>query len=81
MPTIDWTERPDRDPISVAGSILIGGRNLVVILINVSRDGCQIECEEPLPIGVTVRLKVGAVSIAAVIRWSTFGKAGLRFVR
>ena len=81
MPTSGWTDRPDRDPISVAGNLILDGRDLAVTLVNVSNDGCLVACDETLPIGVAVSLRVGAVTIGATIRWSTFGKAGLRFVK
>ncbi|WP_430741969.1 PilZ domain-containing protein [Sphingomonas hankyongi] len=74
-----WIDRPDRDPVSVAASLVIAGRQLMAEITNVSDDGCQIACEENLPIGAAVSLRLELVSIAATVRWSLPGKAGLRF--
>ena len=39
--------------------------HLPVQIINASDGGCQIECEEPLPIGAAVSLRLQLVSVAA----------------
>jgi hypothetical protein len=77
----DWVNRPDRDPVSVAAVLVLAGRKMAVEITNVSDDGCQVACQETLPIGAPVRLRLELVSIAATVRWSLAGKAGLRFVK
>lgn len=76
-----WIDRADRDLVSVPASLVLIGRNLPVQITNVSDGGCQIECDETLPIGAAVSLRLELVSIAATVRWSVLGKAGLRFVK
>ena len=76
-----WIDRADREPVSVAASLVLTDRNLPVQIINASADGCQIECEEMLPIGASVSLRLELVSFAATVRWAMLGKAGLKFVK
>jgi hypothetical protein len=77
----DWVDRPDRDPVCVEASLALAGRQLPVVITNVSDDGCQIACEETLPIGATVSLRIELVSVQATVRWSFADKAGLRFLK
>ena len=76
-----WIDRAERDPVSVAAALVLPGKNLPVRITNVSDDGCQIDCSETLPIGAAVSLRLEFVSVAATVRWSMDGKAGLRFVK
>lgn len=77
----DWVKRADRDPVSVAASLALAGRHLPVLVTDVSEDGCRITCEETLPIGSAVSITVDLVTVAATIRWSFAGSAGLLFLR
>lgn len=77
----DWVKRADRDPVSVAASLVLEDRRLPVLITNISEDGCRITCEETLPIGSHVTIRVNLVNIAATIRWSLAGSAGLRFAK
>lgn len=77
----DWVKRADRDPVSVVASLALAGRHYPVLITNVSEDGCQISCDETLPIGSAVSIRVELVTVAATVRWSFAGRTGLRFVR
>jgi PilZ domain-containing protein len=76
-----WIDRAERDQVSVAGSLVLPGRSLPVRITNVSDNGCQIECDDTLPVGAAVSLRLEFVSIAATVRWSMVGRAGLLFVK
>ena len=77
----EWRERAERDPVSVAGSLVLAGKDVPVLITNVSDGGCQVECDETLPIGSPVSLRIELVSVAATVRWCFQGRAGLRFTK
>ena len=76
-----WMSRNDRDGVLLAGTaVLSDGRQVVVQLTNLSREGCRIESEETLPIGERLTLHVEPLAgVAGSVRWSLAGKAGVRF--
>ena len=67
--------------LSVAASLALAGRKLSVVIINVSDDGCQISCEEMLPIGAGVGLQLELVGVSATVRGLLAGNTKLRFVK
>ena len=77
----DWITRATREPTSVDASLALAGRQISVLIINISEDGCCIQCDEALPIGSTVSIHVQLVTIAATVRWSFAGRTGLRFAK
>jgi PilZ domain-containing protein len=74
--------RRDRTTTDLPGfAIREDGSSVDVTLIDLSYDGCGIDCSLPLRPGETVRLAVHrGQAIAATVRWSADGKAGLKFV-
>ena len=79
MPVPNWIERADREPACFPSILVLSdGRSFPVSITNVSEGGCQVACSETLPIGANVNLKIGNKQIAAQIRWSLDGKAGLQ---
>jgi hypothetical protein len=74
-----WIERVARQ-VACFPSILVlpDGSRFPVTITNVSEGGCQIACDETLPIGASVALKIAGKQIDAEVRWSIDGKAGLR---
>lgn len=79
MPVSNWIERADREPASFPSLLALSdGRCFPVSITNVSEGGCQVACSETLPIGANVGLKVGNKQIAAQVRWSLDGRAGLQ---
>lgn len=78
---LGWIDRDDRDPVNLSGRVVLGsGRSVAVTVVNMSPDGCKVECAETLPIAATVRLELGAVIGNAQIRWAIGGAAGLRLI-
>lgn len=77
-----WTARPDREILSLSGRALLpDGRAIQVTICNLSKHGCQVDSAETLRIGDAVKLELeGMVELLATIRWSLFGKAGVRFL-
>jgi hypothetical protein len=74
-----WNDRDGRDPASLPGVIILSdGVRLPVIISNVSKSGCRVECQDMLPIGARVRLEVGNRLLEAEVRWALEGSAGLR---
>src|SRR5690348_14820718 len=67
-----WVDRSDdREPTSFPAFVVRpGGNKLPVTVTNVSNDGCQVQCEQLLPIGETVELEAGDRRVAADVRWS-----------
>lgn len=76
-----WISRNDRDEVILRGTaILAGSREVAVVLTNISREGCRVQCDESLPFGERLELRVEALNgVAAIVRWSLEGIAGLRF--
>ncbi len=76
-----WISRDDRDAVILRGTaVLSDSREVSVRLTNISREGCRVESGESLRIGERLHLRIEALDgIAAVVRWSLEGTAGLRF--
>lgn len=76
-----WIPRGHRDPVSLSGfAVLSDGREIAVHLTDLSKEGCRVDSDEPLRIGESLRLNVEHFEgVAASVRWSLFGTAGLRF--
>lgn len=76
-----WISREDRDAVILHGTALLAdSREVRVRLTDISREGCRIESDECMGIGERIQLHVEALDgIAAVVRWSLEGIAGLRF--
>ena len=76
-----WIFRADRRTVSLNGFALLGdGKTIDVALTNLSRDGCELRTDELLKIGEIVRLTVPPFGdLNATVRWSLFGRAGVRF--
>lgn len=76
-----WTARHDREPVSMSATVVLrDGRSIPVTVVDMSPGGCRVECEETLPIAVTVRLEVGQGIANAQVRWALGGAAGLRLL-
>lgn len=76
-----WINRNSREPTSYPAIVtLADGRRLPVTIINISNEGCQVECAETLPIGQCLRIEIaGAIRADASVRWAMVCRAGLRF--
>ena len=58
----------------------MGGRSLRFLVVNISAQGLMARCEDPLEAGEIVRITLPVVgTIAAEVRWSLGGRAGLQF--
>ena len=76
-----WIDRDDREPtLTPAFVVLPDGNKLPVTITNMSTDGCQVQCDQLLPIGETVELEADDRRVAAHVRWSLPGSAGLRLI-
>lgn len=76
-----WVGRRERETVALAGSVVLRtGRSIPVTVVDMSPLGCRVECEETLPIAVTVRLELGAVVANAQVRWAIEGSAGLKLI-
>jgi hypothetical protein len=77
-----WIPRADRQTVSLSGFALLDDARMIDIAVtNLSRDGCEVRTDELLKIGGIVRLTVPPFSdIRATVRWSLFGRAGVRFL-
>lgn len=76
-----WIGRAEREKVLLSGSaVLADGREIPVEITNLSRSGCHIRSDETIGIGEIIHLNVGPLEgIAATIRWSLVGDAGVRF--
>lgn len=74
-------ERGERRPVRLSGhAVLEDGTVFNMTLVDLSYDGCGIECPIKLKRGAGIKLAVvqrGAIS--AKVRWSKEGRAGLMF--
>jgi hypothetical protein len=79
---LGWIAREDRERVSLSGSALLpDGRTISVEVTNISSDGCDLNSDETLRIGDAVWLTTSKhTNVAATIRWSLHGRAGLRFL-
>lgn len=76
-----WICRREREPVSIPGSVVLKtGRSIPVTVVDMTPDGCRVECEETLPIAATVRLELGAAIANAQVRWALAGAAGLQLL-
>jgi hypothetical protein len=73
-------KRQVRDPVSMWGSICLGnGERVDAHVANLSPEGCQVETVVVLSVGDRLRLRVELLDLAATVRWSLWGTAGLKF--
>lgn len=76
-----WIDRDERHPVNTSGMIeLRNGNRYAVRVTNATNAGCQITCEETLPIGARLSLEVHGQTINADVRWALPGLAGLRII-
>jgi hypothetical protein len=74
-------ERQDRRAVELRGFGVRSNDEIVDIrVLNLSYDGCMIECETPLAVGEEIKLSVlGRGAIRAAVRWYKGRRAGLLF--
>jgi hypothetical protein len=76
-----WVARSERRTVRIDGLVRLQGRDLSVTVTDLSLGGCKILCNEVLPVGEMVELKLPAVQASpATVQWTLPGKAGLRFL-
>lgn len=77
-----WISRADRDAVTLDGQALLGnGREVEVVVTDLSKEGCRVQSAETLGIGEQITLNVAPLdNIAAIIRWELCGTAGVRFI-
>lgn len=77
-----WTKRESRSPAWLETFVLgRDGREIPVVLTNLSAAGCRIRSSEPLTAGERICLKVPRLGrLAADIVWAEGAEAGARFV-
>jgi hypothetical protein len=76
-----WIGRRDRDPVAIAGAVVLpDGRSVPVTVLDLSPEGCRVQCEETLPIAANVIIELGGTSTSAHVRWALGGEAGLQLV-
>lgn len=77
-----WIARDDRTSVSLNGTaVLPDGRGIPVHVTDISEHGCQVSSDETLRIGDAIKLTTERFGeVAATVRWSLFGTAGLRFL-
>ena len=57
------------------------GREIRILLTNISERGCELRLNEALAVDERVRIEVPRLgSLAATIRWSADGRAGAEFI-
>jgi len=77
-----WIDRDDREPASFTGLVVLqDGSRVPVTIVNISEGGCQLKCNETLPVAATVELHLDGQQIEAEVRWALPGLAGLRIKR
>lgn len=76
-----WISREERRGVLLSGSVeLADGRQIAASVTDVSRQGCRVQSDETLRIGDRLILHVAPFDqVAATVRWSLFGTAGVRF--
>lgn len=73
-------QRQERKPVSLRGVLSReDGPAMDVTVLDLSYDGCGLECSETLRVGERVKLLVRGGTIGAEVRWSASGKAGVAF--
>lgn len=76
-----WIGRREREPVALPGSVVLcTGRSIPVTLVDMSVEGCRVECDEILQIAARVSLEVGGVIANAQVRWALPGAAGLQLI-
>jgi hypothetical protein len=74
-------ERAERKPVDLRGYALAEGLDADIAISNMSYEGCNIECSEPLNPGDSVELRIiGRGGARAEVRWAKAGRAGVKFV-
>lgn len=77
----NWTSRARRKPSAFTGTVVLSrGRVVPITVVDVSPDGCRVECEDTLPIAAIVQLEIGGALASAHVRWALPGEAGLQLV-
>ena len=79
---IDWKSRHQRQPANGVALARAGsGSQFRLLLLNISYEGCQVLCEQPVTQGETLTVSVrGKGEMPAQVRWVDGDKAGLRFL-
>jgi len=73
-----WIDRDEREPVRFDGCVVLpSGRSVAVTVVDLSLEGCRVECEEILPIAATVTLELAGALASARVRWALPGEAGL----
>jgi hypothetical protein len=76
---LEWVARRERESVMLTGTVVLRtGRSIAVTVVDISPDGCRVECDETLPIAVTVRLELAGAVASARVRWALGGAAGLQ---
>jgi hypothetical protein len=76
-----WIGRREPEAVSLPGTIILrNGRSVAITVVDLSPEGCRVECEEALPIAATVQLKLGGATANAQVRWARPGTAGLQLI-
>ena len=77
-----WIDREERRPVKVAATACLpDGGEVLIQLTDISYQGCQVETDRVLPIGSRITLTIPRLGeIAAQVRWSLQGRAGVRFI-
>ena len=74
-------QRGERRPVRLSGHALLeDGNTADIVLVDLSYEGCGIECPVKLKKGSSIKLAIvqrGAIS--ATVRWYKAGKAGLAY--
>lgn len=77
-----WTKRESRSPTWVESFVLgSNGREVPVVVTNISTRGCRIRSSEPLTAGEQISLQVPRLGrVSARILWTEGSDAGAEFV-
>jgi hypothetical protein len=74
-----WIARREREPVTIAGAVVLpGGRSVPVTVLDLSPEGCRVQCEETLPIAANVIVELGGTTTGAHVRWALGREAGLQ---
>lgn len=70
----------DRFPVAIPAAVLFGGTIYCARLMNIAHRGAKIETSAPLELHSTLELRVGTVSVRAVVVWLRSSCVGVNFV-